>query len=294
MKRITLNTSSSGLEYLHNVPHRIETIPLHLLINNVDFIDGQNINPDSFRKIMTVAPNTIARTSPATEEEVTRIFENLVKRGYQEVFICTLSAKFSKSYDILQTVKQRFSHVMDIYIYDTRTLNLGESALAYEADCLMQEGWAMDDIAHHLDDLRSRHLFVFTLSDLSYIIRNKKLSTTSGFLANLFNIKPIMHINHDGYITPYKKVRGFEQTLHKMVELVGETVGNNETYFYVADGGIKDLQDMFIRVLDEGFGLKNPPLIPISTISLANHGPQGIGMGAFYGKLPRIIQHLQK
>lgn len=293
MKRIVLNTSSSGLTYLH-IPNRVETIPLHLLINNVDFVDGQNITPESFHKIMVAAPNTIARTSPATEEEVTQIFHNLVKRGYQEVFICTLSAKFSKSYEILLKVRQKFSHVLNIYIYDSRTLNLGEAALAYEADCLMQEGWAMDDIAHHLDDLRSRHLFLFTLSDLSYIIRNKKLSMTAGFFANILNIKPIMHINHDGYITPYKKVRGFEATLHRMVELLGESVGHNETYFYVADGGVKDIQNIFIKILDESFGLKNPPLIPISTISLANHGPQGIGIGAFYGKLPRIIQHLQK
>lgn len=291
MKRIVLNTSSSGLMYL-SIPNRVETIPLHLLINNVDFIDGQNITIDSFHKIMVTAPNTIAKTSPPTEAEVIQIFENLVRRGYQEVFICTLSEKFSKSYEVLQKIKQQFAHVLNIYIYDSRTLNFGEAALAYEADCLMQEGWAMEDIAHHLDDLRSRHLFLFTLNDLGYIIRNKKLSMTAGFVANIFNIKPIMHINNDGYITPYKKVRGFEQTLHKMVELLGESVGNHDTYFYVADGGVKDLQEIFIKVLDESFGLKNPPLIPISTISLANHGPQGIGIGAFYGKLPRIIQHL--
>lgn len=292
MKRITLCTSSSGLGYLEKIPHRIEMIPLHLLINNVDFIDGQNINPDSFRKIMTVAPHTIAKTSPATESEVMRIFANLIKRGYQEVFVCTLSAKFSKSYEILQRAKETLAHQLNIYIYDSRTLNLGEGALAYEADCLMQEGWAMEDIAHHLNDLRSRHLFLFTLSDLDYIIRNKKLSTTAGFFANLLNIKPIMHINEEGYITPYKKVRGIEQTLQKMIEFTGEIVGNNETYFYIADGGFEEVRQLLIQILDEQFGLKNTPIIPVSTISLANHGPTGIGIGAFYGKLPRIVQYL--
>lgn len=296
MKRITLSTSSSGLGYLNNIPHRVEIIPLHLLINNVDFIDGQNITPDSFRKIVTVAPNTIARTSPASEAEVTQIFENLVKRGYQEVFICTISSKFSKSYEILQKAKRHFAGKLDIYLYDSLTLNLGEGALAYEADCLMQEGWAMEDIAHHLNDLRSRHLFLFTLSDLSYIIRNKKLSTTAGFVANLLNIKPIMHINQEGYITPYKKVRGIEQTLHKMIELTGEIVGDNDTYFYVANSGsaeFDEMKELFIHILDDSFGLKNPPVVPVSTISLANHGPKGIGIGAFYGKLPKIVQHLQ-
>lgn len=292
MKRITLSTSSSGLGYLSNIPHRIEIIPLHLLINNVDFIDGQNINPDSFRKIVDVAPNTLAKTTPATEAEVMRIFDNLVKRGYKEAFVCTISSKFSKSYEILEKAKHHYAHVLNIYLYDTRTLNIAEGALAYEADCLMQEGWAMEDIAHHLNDLRSRNLFLFTLSDLSFIIRNKKLSTTAGFLANLLNIKPIMHIDQEGFITPYKKVRGIEQTLYKMVEATGEIVGNQDTYFYIADGGFEEVRTMFLQILDEHFGIKNPPIIPVSTISLANHGPTGIGIGAFYGKLPRIVHYL--
>lgn len=291
MKRITLGTSSSGLGYL-NVPHNIEFIPLHLLINNVDFIDGQNVNPDSFRKIIKTAPNTIARTSPATEDEVIRIFHDLVKRGYQEAFVCTLSSRFSKSYEILKKAKEHFANNIDIYIYDSRTLNIAEGALVYEAECLMKEGWAMDDIATHLDDLRSRSLFLFTLSNLNYIIQNKKLSAPAGFIANLFDIKPIMHIDQKGFITSYKKVRHIDQTLRQMIEATSRIVGNNDAYFYIADGGFEDVRSLFVQILDEEFGLKNPPIIPVSTISLANHGPTGIGIGAFYGKLPRIVQYL--
>ena len=55
---------------------------------------------------------------------------------------------------------------MNIYVYDTKTLNIDEGALAFEADLMMQEGKSMLDIVNRLDELRKNSLFMFTLSEL--------------------------------------------------------------------------------------------------------------------------------
>jgi hypothetical protein len=42
------------------------------------------------------------------------------------------------------------------------------------------------------------------------------------------------------------------------------------------------------------FGWHDLPVIRVSTISLANHGLMGTGIGVFYGELPHIVKALKK
>lgn len=290
MKRIVLDTSSSGLEYL-DIPHQVKIIPLHLTVNNVDFVDGKNITPNTLNAIIKNTPNTTAKTTPATEAEVLHTFYELYEQGYEEVFVCSLSSKISKSYDIFSKAKSVFSERMNIFIYDTRTLNIAEAALAYEADCLIHTQLSMPEIAKHLDALRDCSVLFFTLNDLKYIIQNKKLSAPSGFFANLFNIKPIMQVDFDGIINVYKKVRTIEQTLRQMIQIVDNIIGDQESFMYIADTGFTELTHTFQDILKHEYGITNIPVIPVSTISMANHGPEGMGFGAFYGNLPKIAHH---
>lgn len=60
----------------------------------------------------------------------------------------------------------------------------------------------MLDIIKCLDELRRHSLFMFTLSDLSVIVHNKKLSAPAGFFANFFDIKP-MWLDKKGHVTPF-------------------------------------------------------------------------------------------
>lgn len=181
---------------------------------------------------------------------------------------------------------------MDICIYDTKTLNLPEGALAYEADFLMRTGAPFEEIVAALDDLRSRSVFEFTLESLNYIIRNKKLSAPAGFVATLFDVKPIMQIAQDGFIIPVDKIRKFERAVREIANRVASQIDSNNKYLYLADGGIPEITNYCAELVKDELKLDYMPIIPVSCISLANHGPQGIALGAFYGKLPRIVREL--
>lgn len=292
MKYAVLSTSSSGLNNL-NISHNVQIIPMHVDINNVAFLDGKNINPSTLTHIMQTTPHALAKTAPASVEEMMTIFNDLYNKGYQSVLVCTLSSKFSESYNILQHCRKLLEDKMNIYIYDTLSLNLAEGAMACEAESWLSKGKSFFEIMHRLDYIREHSAFLFTLSDLSYITRAKKLSAPASFLANLFDIKPIMEINQEGFIVPKEKVRKIDPALRRMADHILKMAGNQQPYIYLADGGYDYLTTHYSRLLYTEYGLKNLPVIPVSTISLANHGYKAMGIGAFWGELPELVERIK-
>ena len=171
-------------------------------------------------------------------------------------------------------------------------LNLTEATMSYEADSWFKQEKSFAEITRRLDYIRDHSSFLFTLSDLTYITKAGKLSAPASFFANLFDIKPIMEIDKKGFIVAKEKVRKLDNTLRRMAEITLETAGN-DAYIYLSDGGHDFLTTYYARLLYREYGLKDLPVFPVSTISLANHGYKCIGIGSFYGDLPEIVQRLK-
>jgi len=293
MKRAVVTTSSSCLEAL-GLLQGMDILRLHVNINNVDFIDGKNITSERLATIMKTNLKSVARTFPPSIHEMHLLFNDLIARGVTEVFVCGISSKFSQTLPMLEELKVHYANRLHIFVYDTKTLNIAEGALAYEAKVLIEQGESFENVAKKLDDLRRRSEFLFTLSDLDYIIRNKKLSAPAAFVANLFDIKPIMQINQIGEIIAVEKVRKLEKTLTTMGKTVEKLAANQPAFIYLTDTGHHESTEFFKKILAMHFGWHDLPVIRVSTISLANHGLMGTGIGVFYGELPHIVKALKK
>lgn len=292
MKRIVVSTSSSCLNYI-NTPHAVRLIPFHIIIDGKDYLDIRDIDTMRLSQMIRQNPNLQVKTSPPTEAEINALFEELYADGYEEVFVCTISSAISHSYDIFCTLKAKYAGRMNIYVYDTKTLNIDEGTLVFEADLMMQEGKSMLEIVARLDELRKNSMFMFTLSDLDFLIRSKKLSASAGFFANLFSIKPVMWVDEIGRVVPREKIRKFERSINYIAETTVSYIGNQEAFIYIADAHKGLYTEGFREMLANEYGLRNLPVIPVSSVSLANHGPDGVGIGVYCGKLPRLVKYIK-
>lgn len=293
MKRVVVSTSSSSLNYL-NVPHDVRLIPFHIIIDGQDYLDIRDIDTPKLSKMINQNPKLNVKTSPPTEQEIFELFKNLHQEGYTEVLLCTISSAISNSHKIFDRLKAKYVGYMDIYVYDTKTLNIDEGALAFEADLMMKEGWSLREIITRLDELRKHSLFMFTLSELDFIIRNKKLSAPAGFVANLFGIKPVMWVNDEGLVVPREKIRKMERSLRYMTEEVLAHIAGKDAFIYIADTSMGKYTAIFKELLANEYGLRNIPVIHVSTVSLANHGTAGVGIGVYYGEVPRLTKYLRQ
>lgn len=292
MSRIVICTSSSGLGNI-DVKTNIQLIPMRLFVNNVEFIDNKNITQDRLIKIMSDAACSAVHTSPAPEEEVDALFTRLYEQGYKEVFVCTTSSKLSESYAITKKVAQRFQDRMHIYVYDCKELNICEAMLALEAEHLLEQGESMSDIAMRLDDLRASHKMLFAIDTLSTLIKNKKLSATAGFFANIFNIKPVLKMTEAGELIAINKIRKLERALDYIVEDFAESLQRADTFSYVLTMGRSDIDNYLLDLIKRRTGLQKIPVLPVSNISMGNTGPTGVGLCVFEGKIPHAAQLFQ-
>ncbi len=293
MSRIVLTTSSSGLDLL-DVKTSIRLIRLRIYVNNVEFIDGKNIDINRLRRLMHGGAIAPVYSRPAPTSEVIELFRQLKDEGYKDIFITCLSAKLSESYSFIKAAAESFKDDLNIYLYDTRILNFCEGALALEAEHLINKGIAMPDIAKRLDELRASHDMLFAIDNLAHLIKNKKLSATSGFFANLLNIKPILTVDTEGYLIPTKKVRKYEKALDYIVETYAERIQRADSFSYIHSSGNTELDNYFAARIKQRSNISHIPIIPLSAISVANHGPTGVALCTFTGQRPYVAAKFKK
>ena len=293
MSRQVVCTSSSGLDYL-GLNHDIELIRLRIFMNNVEFTDGKNINLKGLTDLMLRPSYTPTRTSPAPKTEVAELFDKLLYKGVKEVFVVCLSSGISESYATISEVASRYAGKMDIHIYDTKEINICEAVLALEAQRLMKQGATMPDITQRLDVLRASHSMMFALEDLTHLINNKKLSKAGGLIANLLNIKPVLQVTDAGIIEPVNRIRKFERALEHVIDVYADTLRRPDSFAYILSSGRTLMDVNFAQMIKDRVGITNLPVLPTSAISLANHGPTGVGLCVFEGEIPESIQRLSQ
>lgn len=291
MRRIVLSTSTSCLDYM-SIGHSVRSIHQHLLINNVGFLDGHNISIGRLQNIITASPNTTLSTAPASDEEIRTLFVQLHDEGYDEVLIITHSQRLSKSFQIISKVRDDMAKIfpsMKVHVLDCKQINFTQALMTLDAQRLFFQGADIHTIAHHLDKLSSTHRCFFVVDDLSYLIKSGRLSTTAGFFANLLDIKPMLKIQQDGSIEAIKKVRKMEKAIDLMIDYFGEEIQNKTAYPFLLDAGNHHLVKYTAQQISKKLGIDNISIQPVTPVSVATHGPNTVGLGAFIDNIPLSI-----
>ena len=65
------------------------------------------------------------------------------------------------------------------------------------------------------------NIYIYVLVDtLKYLVKNGRLSATSGFVGTLLKIKPLLHIQKDGSLVPYEKIRTTNKAQARLIEII--------------------------------------------------------------------------
>lgn len=285
MKRVVYSTSTSCLDYLKK-PHAVRAIPQHLIINGVRFLDGKNITLSRLEEILATSTMTDMRTEPATHAEILAIFNQLEAEGYHEVLMLTHSFQLSESFNIIREAKSQFQGKLRVFVMDTKQINVAQGMVALDLAQMFLAGAMIPEIQHHLDTLAEAQQALFVVDDLSYLIKSKRLKPTAGFIANLFDIKPVLSIEKDGAIRPVDKVRKFERAIDMMVKKLAPSLQSQPNFPFIYNAGNPDLVNYLRAVLARDIGITDIAVVPVSPVSVATHGPNAVGLGMFSGVVP--------
>src|SRR5690606_1518367 len=115
------STSTSCLDY-YKEPHDIDIIRIKLLDHGKELLDGTEITADDFYTRLRREPSWVPKTSQPSLGELVNYFEGLAQRGYNEVFVTTLSKELSGSYNGILQAADLVKDQIKVTAYDTKTV----------------------------------------------------------------------------------------------------------------------------------------------------------------------------
>ena len=114
---------------------------------------------------------------------------------------------------------------------------------------------------------------------MKFLVKNGRLSATSGFLGTLLKIKPLLHVQRDGSLVPFEKIRTTSKAQQRLLEVVKHDVdGKNVIMFIAYTNNLEKAQEIKQQI--QAFRADiTVELVPLTPVVGAHAGPGTLGVG---------------
>lgn len=195
----------------------IEYVPFKISIDGKDYADDENLNIDEFLEAMKKTDDAITTACPSPYDYFKIIEENKDK----DIYILTIGSKLSGSYNSAKVAeaeaREKFEGI-NIHVIDTKAASAGTTRIVLKLLDLVKEK-DFDEVVEEIEKETDLETTMFVLESMKNLIKNGRIKKTTGLIANVLNIRPIM-ISDDGEIELFEVNRGMKKSLDKMVKAI--------------------------------------------------------------------------
>ncbi len=110
-----------------------------------------------------------------------------------------------------------------IIVIDSLSASRGQGMLLYRAVRERREkGLAIEALADYVRSIIQSQCHWFIVDDLNHLKRGGRVSAAAALAGTVLGIKPVMHTDSEGRLTPVSKARGTRAALRALVDKVAE------------------------------------------------------------------------
>ena len=200
IKVISDSTCDLSKELLEK--HNISIVPLIVMKDDEEFIDGVTITPaDIFAHVAAGGSlcSTAARSVGTYMEEFQKYAAD-----YDGIIHVNIGSGFSSSYQNAYLAAQEFDNVR---VIDSQNLTTGQGMVVLKAVELAKTAESLDALADALREYSEKIEASFIVDKLDYLVKGGRCSSAAALGANLLNLKPCIEVK-GGKMTVVKKYRG--------------------------------------------------------------------------------------
>ncbi len=268
---------NSGVDYM-SLNYPVKVIRSTLNLDGKEYEDYVDIQAKDFYKMIEENPNVDVSTSQTSTGKIASVYEELKEEGYTDVIVVVISSKLSGTYQGAILAKEMVEGI-NVYVLDSRSVSYGEAYLILEAIRLIKEGKKKIDIIDHLEKIRD-HIYIYVLVDtLKFLVKNGRLSATSGFLGTLLKIKPLLQIQKDGSLVPYEKIRTTNKAQSRLIEIIEGNIKEKNVIIFIAYTNNKDKAEELKEIFSKFRKDITIELVPLTPVVGAHAGPGTLGIG---------------
>ncbi|WP_346939482.1 DegV family protein [uncultured Clostridium sp.] len=192
----------------------VHVIPLQVTINNNTYLDGIDIDVETFFQEMEKT-DELPKTSQIPPAKFESIYKEYIHEEY-EIISLHLSSKMSGTYQSALIAKDMVGNDK-IHVIDSQNVTSGLGILVLKACKLRDEGKESKEIISIINDIIPNIKSTLNFQSLDNLVKGGRLSKATAFVGGLLGIKLNLAVEN-GEMVVRDKVRGSKKALKCLVD----------------------------------------------------------------------------
>lgn len=185
--------------------YEVTILPLHIILGEKEFEDGQEISPKDIYHWSDEHKMTPKTSAPAPDKAM-ELLRPYVEAG-REVVCFSISEDMSTSANVMRLAAEELSGSHLVTVVNSANLSTGIGLLVIEAAIMAQEGKNAQDIVRKIEELKPLVRASFVVDTLVYLHRGGRCSGLAAMAGGALKLHPKIVVE-DGRMNPSKKYRG--------------------------------------------------------------------------------------
>lgn len=225
-------------------------VPLAINIDGAEYLDGVDIDNDTFYDLLLNSKNFPFTSQPATQTFVD-IFEQ-VKADGDELIYFPISSNLSGTCQGAVLAKSMVEYDK-IYIVDSLGATHMIGMLAQVANEMRANGATAEEIVEKCENLKTKIKVFAGVDTLEYLRKGGRLSNASAIVGEIAKVKPIIEVL-DGKVEAIGKCIGKNRAMQFLLNKVGEyEIDESYPFYSLYTYGTENCEYMEAKLTEAGY-----------------------------------------
>jgi len=195
----------------------LKSVPLCLQVDDVQFVDDENLDVDTYLTAMEASKNAVRSAAPSPD-----LFLDQYKTAADSVFAVTISKHLSASYQNALVAKQMYLDEIGekfIHVFDSLSASVGETLVALKIDEFMKNKLPNLEIVDKVTSFIQNMRTYFVLEKYDNLVKNGRINPYIAKIASMLSIRPICSADQ-GNIAMVGKAMGTVKAMKKLINII--------------------------------------------------------------------------
>ncbi|MFD2704845.1 DegV family protein [Salibacterium lacus] len=273
MKIVTDSTADIPAELLQK--YQITVIPLKVMIENETYQDGVNLTPEAFYNKLDMM-NNVPATSQPTPYEFETMYQRIREKAGEDISILSihLSSAMSGTVQSAVLAADSVKEEVNVEVVDSLKASYAVGILVVEAAKLAADGAGIDECRKRLEEYKKETSVYFLVDTLEYLQKNGRIGKASALIGSLLKMKPVLSLNGDGEVYPYRKARGKKKAVAVIQEALEQQYGERPVHIGVSHADAKDSGNELLQAAESVLNSRSSTLTKIGAV-IGSHTGRG-------------------
>lgn len=221
MKVAVMTDTNSGITVDEAKELNIFCMPMPVIINEENYIEGVNLSRAHFFEMM--AQGADVSTSQPSPGELVDMWDSILEEGYDEIIYIPMSSGLSSSQKNADFFAREYGD--RIAIADNHRISVTQRQAVMDAILFAKKGRTAKEIKSVLEEAAYDSVVYLTVDTLDHLRKTGRVNATAATVGNVLGIKPILRTT-GGNFEVCLPVRGIKKAMSKMIDMMNEEMKN--------------------------------------------------------------------